>query len=449
MKSTLLDKVFAFTEENALFSAPCHLLLGLSGGADSMALLHVLTHWPSSNIRVSAVHVHHGLRGKSADADEAFVRQHCEKHNVPLTIVRADVGEIAQREHLTIEQAGRRIRYEIFEAVRNEIGADCIVTAHTASDQVETVLLHLIRGCGVDGLRGIPAKRDCICRPLLCCSRPEIEDYCATCDIPYVVDETNYDVSYTRNDIRHRVLPLLREINPSVDTAMLRMSRCAAEDSAYINERVQAVLQSARIPDGYDVAVFAEQPSAVRRRLIRCLFIQAGVQTFEESHILAAEDMMLRHSGRVDLPDGFYIACEQGIVSLLRSKKAVLPSAVCVDSLPCSMNFGDMICHIFRVDDANVHNLFENSVVDYDKIQGALQLRCRQIGDYFHPAQRNIGKSLKKLMNEWHIPSKLRDVYPVLCDDAGVVLIPGYACDERVRVTEDTKHFLVCRIGTE
>ena len=244
MKKTLRDKVFNFTSEKCLFSAPCHVLVGVSGGADSMALLHMLSHWETP-LRVTAIHIHHGLRGESADRDEAFVRSYCTEHNVPLVVVRADVAAVATQERLTLEEAGRRVRYEQFEMARRDLCADYVLTAHTADDQAETVLMHLIRGCGIDGLVGIPAVRGNIRRPLLCCSRAEIEEYCTLHDLPYVTDETNVDIKYTRNDVRHRVLPLLREINPAVNDALLRLSNLAQADADYLNCVAEEVLSSA------------------------------------------------------------------------------------------------------------------------------------------------------------------------------------------------------------
>lgn len=451
MSTTCLrDKVIAFAEEKSLFSAPCHVLLGLSGGADSMALLHVLLRWKSVGLRVSAVHIHHGLR-VSADNDEAFVRDYCSRLNVPLTVIHKDVSAMAQDLHVSLEEAGRRVRYEQFEQVRAEIGADYVLTAHTSSDQVETVLMHLVRGCGVDGLSGIPCSRGCVRRPLLCCSRQEVEAYCAENQIPYVTDESNLDIKYTRNHVRHRVLPLLRELNPSVDEALLRMSKCAVEDASYLNELARDALQVAVCDGGFSTSTFINQPSVMRRRMIRLLLRESGVPTIEETHILAAEKMILSGGGSVDLPDSFVFSVQQGVVSVREQRAYVAPPPIAINALPCAVAFdGQEYCFgVFDIKDADVHNLFLNCAVDYDKIQGTLCLRCRRSGDYLHAAGRGVGKSLKKWMNEWHIPAHLRNSYPVLCDDAGVILVPGYACDERVRITEDTKHFLVCKTDAE
>lgn len=445
MNKNLLGKVFDFTAEKDLFSAPCHVLLGVSGGADSMTLLHMLCHWKTP-LRVSAIHIHHGLRGESADRDAAFVCAYCDEHNIPLTLVHADVAAVAVKEHLTTEEAGRRVRYEQFEATRRAIDADYVMTAHTADDQTETVLMHLVRGCGIDGLAGIPVMRGNIRRPLLCCTRAEIEEYCALNGIPFVTDETNFETAYTRNVVRHRVLPLLREINPAVDHALLRLSRHAGEDADYLNEQAADALARARCDYGFYAEKIAAYPLAVRHRAIRLMLLDAALSAIEEAYILAADEVVLHRNGSVSLSDGYVFTVQQGIVSVRKAKDAGHPAQIMPVSVPCTVQFGDFCCRLSKyvANDQNVHKLFLQSAVDYDKIVGELYLRCRRTGDYLHPSGRGVGKSLKKLMNEWHIPAHLRDAYPLLCDETGVVLVPGYTCDERVKVTNATKHYLVC-----
>lgn len=442
MNSNFIDKVFAFTREKGLFSAPSHVLVGLSGGADSMALLVALLHWPEEGLQVSAVHVHHGLRGDCADRDEAFVRNYCQQQNVPLTVFHENVSAYAKEKGFTFEEAGRSIRYARFEEVRESIGADCIVTAHTASDQAETLLMRIVRGTGVDGLCGIRAKTGLLCRPLLSCSRVEVEQFCAEHQIPYVNDETNGDLSYTRNRIRHQVLPLLRELNPSVDAALLRLNDCARADAAPLWEQANATLKNAETEHGYEVSSFSSAPAAVRRRMIVAMLRESGVTSFVEPHILAAEKALLSGVGQVKLTDGFVLLVSQGTVTVRSNDPVSAPEPVALISVPATVAFGEVYCRLTR--EENVHNLFSNTALDYDTIQGNLYLRCRREGDTIHPAGRGVGKSIKKLMNECHIPAYLRDSYPLLCDDLGVVMVPGYAVDERVRITDTTKDYLVC-----
>lgn len=444
MPMSLVDKTTSFVEKNGLFSAPCRVVVGVSGGADSMALLHVLMQWKTP-LQIFAVHVHHGFRGESADSDERLVRDFCDKHHVPLTVFHSDVAAYASENRMTFEEAGRHIRYARFEEVRQTAGADWVLTAHTADDQVETILMHLVRGCGVDGLTGIPPMRGRIRRPFLCCTRADIERYCEEYSVPYVVDETNADVTYTRNYVRHRVLPTLREMNPAVGEALLRLSHHATEDCAYFDGLVDKMLSRAQCGTGYRADAIVSQPSALRRRILRRMMRDSGVGTIEAAHIKAAEDVLARGVGSVSLPDGYVFSVEQCVGSVWKQDEACLPSILSVKA-PCTVAIGGQIYSVYEgmADSQNVHNLLFKSTMDYDKIVGELHFRCRRVGDYLHPTGRGVGKSIKKLMNEWHIPAHIRDSYPLLCDDAGVVLVPGFACDERVRVTDTTKHYLVC-----
>lgn len=444
-------KVFAFTGEKALFSAPCHVLVGVSGGADSMALLHLLTHWPVAGVRVSAVHIHHGLRGDSADRDEQFVRQYCADAGIDLTVYREDVSALAEKDGLTIEEAGRRIRYADFEKCRKKIGADYILTAHTASDQVETVLMRMVRGTGVDGLAGIPAVRGAIRRPLLGCNREEVEAYCREKHLDYIIDETNADVGYTRNRIRHEVMPLLRRINPAVDEAILRLSSSAADDSAHLWETAGDALSKDELLSLSDLKGLSVP---IRRRVIIRLLSDAGVYSYDQSHLLAVESLISNGCGMVRLPGGISAVVLSDRLCFLPTSdtKTAVFDPLNVDELPFSFSI-DGHKYTVSVTESNpfinVHNLFFNRALDYDKIQGKLYVRGRREGDWIHPAGRGVGKSLKKLMNEYKISVLERERFPLLCDDVGVVLIPGYTCDERVKITADTKHFLVWNGCTE
>lgn len=446
MRGSALDKVFAFTEDKALFSAPCRILIGVSGGADSMALLHMLSHWPLPGIQVSAIHIHHGLRGAEADADASFVSSYCAQHDIPLTTIELDVGALAAQEHLTLEEAGRKARYTHFEIERQRIGADYIVTAHSASDLAETVLMRILRGCSIEGLVGIPHYRGYIRRPLLCCSRQEIEDYCTQEGIRYVNDVTNNDLQFHRNAIRHELLPILRQYNPSVDNALIRLSNHASADSEFLSHIANDALTDAQCERGYRLSAFIAQPSVILRRMIRRLMMDAGVSSFEEAHIVAAEQAILHGSGAVSLSNGYRFAVQQGIVSVYAENTALPSEPVMVAELPFAVFFNSATFKLFLQENVKINKLLLNSAIDYDKIVGKLYWRCRQSGDYMHPHGRGIGKSLKKLMNERRIPAHLRDAYPVLCDENGVILVPGIACDNRVCITEDTSRYLICEM---
>ncbi len=433
-----------------MFSAPCHLLVGVSGGADSVALLHLLAHWPASGLALTAVHVHHGLRGETARRDMMFVESLCAEWGIPYVGLFADVPALAKASGMGMEEAGRCERYRLFEETRLQVGADFVLTAHTSSDQAETVLMHLIRGCGTDGLAGIPPARGYIRRPLLCCSREEVECYCAEQELLFVTDETNADLRYTRNRIRRQVLPLLRQMNPAVDEALCRLAMHSGEDSRYFSALAEEALEAAVLPGGtYRCDAFTQLPTSVRRRMIRRILTDLALPQISESHILAVERLLQQGVGETVLPLGTVLRAENGRLFLAGKEKPCFQSEFPVDVLPFTFLFegNAYTLRLISVKDCteweNVHNLFFKSSIDYDKIQGSLCVRCRHGGDMLHPAGRGVGKTLKKLMNEWRIPSSQREHFPLLCDERGVLLVPGYTCDERVRVTLDTKHFLV------
>ena len=455
MNDVLTDKVVDFTHKNALLSLPSTVIVGVSGGADSMALLHALHTWPEEGLRVFAVHVHHGLRGREADRDEALVRDYCAANDIPLEIVHADVRAFASQKRCGLEEAGRQVRYAAFEELRERYGGDYIATAHTASDAVETMLMHLVRGTGVSGLVGIPAKRGCVVRPLLSCSRQEVEDYCAAKGIPYITDSTNADTTFMRNRIRHELLPALRALNPSIDSALLRLRDSAVKDETVWQRMAEQALVVDRADNSVDCASFSQQPLSVRVRMWKRLLAQCGCYSFTEKHIDALEVALCANRGTVYLPDGYFVMVSSNRIRCFDKPLEQESGTIAVPPLPAMVDFSGHK-HALRVlsrDEMtvfqNVHKKFFKFSIDCDRIQGSLYLRCRRDGDVFHPSDRRVGKTLKKLYQELRIPVYYRDTYPLLCDDAGVLLIPGIGCDSRACPDDSTKHFLVWLINGE
>ena len=449
---SLDEKVYDFTSNRCGISAPFRVLLGLSGGADSMALLHILHGWSNRGVDVVAVHVHHGIRGEEADRDEQFVCEQCRALGVPLYVVHADVPAIASAERTGLEETGRAVRYAVFDEVASQVGADVIATAHTASDQAETVLMHIVRGSGSRGITGIRPRRGAIIRPLLSAFRAELEAYCAENAIPYVTDSTNADPAYTRNAVRQCVLPVLRDLNPAADAALCRLADHTAADEEYLDAVARDTLDSLRQPDGsYQRQPLLSQHSAIRYRVLRMTLEESGCRSLEEKHLLLAEQCVTDGHGAVELPGDRVLSADQTTfrVAARVSAPQDLPCAMSVSSLPFTFQWmGETVTlRLVDTDDTSeaekVHKLFLKYAIDYDKIQGELCLRPRRSGDAFHPAGRGIGKTVKALFQECGIPTAERDAYPLLCDEAGIVLVPGLTCDDRVRTSVRTRHFLV------
>lgn len=417
------------------------IVVALSGGADSMALLYALAALRETDgFRLVAAHVHHGLRADEADRDAAFVREQCEILRIPCETLFADVAN----ERLageSIEQAGRRIRYAFFETVREKHNLQYIATAHHADDALETVLLHLTRGSGLHGLCGIPLKNGCCIRPLLSVSRAEIEQFCAQQHIPFVVDSTNADTVYSRNRIRNEVIPHLREINPQVTEACTRMTANLREEDAFLENLVDTYLDKAADGEKYRRDVLAEMPLVLQKRAVKRIAEQAGGDP-EEKHILTLVDM-IAHGGAVHLPHNVRMVADTTYV-FADTAKPIEETPRQPLSVGDTVEMGGMAYTAYCIsveefkNKQNVHKNVLKFCCDYDKIIGSIAVRSRKAGDTFHPVG-GVGKTLKKFFNENAVLPQFRAGIPIVCDENGIVLIAGFSCDDRVKLDENTK----------
>ncbi len=400
----------AITRFNLLQDAK-HITVALSGGADSMALLNSLLQLKDELgiKKLSAAHFNHQIRGDEALRDQKFVQQQCKRLGVELYLGSADVPAYANEHHLSLELAARKLRYDFFEG----LDTDAIATAHTASDNIETVLFNLTRGTALSGLCGIPAKRDRYIRPLILCTRDDIEQYCCQNGIEFVTDSTNLCDDYTRNKIRHNVVPVLKSFNSSAENAVSRMTVSLREDEDFINSTVNkeyAVLYNDKklSLDGF----YGLHP-AVAKRMIAKYCEDTGVQT-DNFHINAIYDICLS-GGRTSLADNKIAISENGILKVEDSKKQPI-------NVDFKVEITEQNNDLFK-NYEKVHNLLLKNVLDCDKIVGKLVLRQRVVGDTVRLKNKNCTKTLKKLFCEYKIPLKERDAWPVLADDDGVVWI--------------------------
>ena len=222
------------------------VIAAVSGGADSVALLYVLYSLKDElGFSLAACHVNHNLRGEESDSDERFVRRMCRFLDIPLYTASIKVNDLRQK-HDSLEECARRLRYEFFDSISK---GKLIATAHTASDNCETILINMVRGTALSGICGIPAKRDNIIRPLLYNTREDIELYCSENCLDYVTDSTNLSDDYTRNKIRHKVVPLLKSINPSLFSAISRLSQSVSDDDRYLDKIASELMEKARTAD--------------------------------------------------------------------------------------------------------------------------------------------------------------------------------------------------------
>lgn len=301
MTDPLVRKVRAFCERYDMLPRSGIVLCALSGGRDSMAMLHILSRLgEEEGFRIAAAHFNHRLR-PTAGRDDAFVRNWCREHEIPLTCGAGDVKAFAAREGLGIEDAARKLRYAFLETAAQDMGAERIATAHHREDNAETVLLHLLRGTGLQGLGGIAPVRGEIVRPLLDTSRAEIDEYIQRNTLPYVEDESNQDTRFTRNRLRLEVLPLLEEVSPGCGARIAAAAELLREENEHLRREAEALVPEAA--DGavsLPVPVLERQDRTIQRRLVRTMGRKLGVELTKAQ----TEAVLSLKSGRcLDLPE--------------------------------------------------------------------------------------------------------------------------------------------------
>lgn len=432
----MLEHAEALTIEYAMLPSRGHILCAVSGGADSMCLLHWLhVQAKDRGFFLSAAHFNHHLRGAESDRDADFVEDWCAHQDIPFFLGSGDVIAHAQAEGLGVEEAARILRYAFLEDVARQAGATSIATAHNTDDNAETLLLHLVRGSGLQGLTGIPPRRGNLIRPLLTTSRAEILSYLEAHGLPHVEDSTNADTIYARNNLRHQVLPLLRELNPQLNDTLGRTVAYLRADNDYLNAQAFPILRESRPMGGglvVPAALIARQPNPIAVRMVRHLFLRLDVQQFRSAHLLSVVDLARSSapSGQVDLPHGLtaqrlYEGLYLGPLEIFspQPRVALNPEEPRVVVLgPWRIALRPCICPEHHPTHPS------QAFLSPAALQGEATLRPRRIGDEITLPGRSR-KRLKKLLIDEKVPRPLRDSIPVLCDENSVLYLPGFGPD--------------------
>lgn len=441
-ESALLQTVRRTVDDYGMLQNVRRVVVGFSGGADSVCLLsalHALA--PQYGVTLTAVHVHHGIRGEEADRDAAFSREICEKLGVSFVLEYADVPAEAALTGESTEACGRRLRYACLREVAGSDGV--IATAHNANDNAETVLLNLTRGASLRGACGIPPVRDGVIRPLLFCTRDEIEAYCRDNGLSYVTDSTNLTDEYARNRVRHGVLPGLEAVNPAAVDHFGSFTVYARRDDAYLTACAEEALDACQTGEGsYSLDTVRNLPEPIRRR-----FVQLAVRRFtgDGCDRVTLEGLLktLDEGGRLQLCGPVTAEAVGGSFRLFLNESAPPPQPLAV-SVPFSGTFGGYALTVapYTKSSKRISRFVLDNLLDYDKIDGELVFRTREAGDLFAPARRGLTKPLKKLLQEEHVPLEERDALPLLCDRSGIVWVCGVGVAERCRPEDNSTHIL-------
>jgi tRNA(Ile)-lysidine synthase len=441
----MLEEFRKYIEENNLFEASYRILLAVSGGIDSMVMTHLFLR---TQTKIGIAHCNFNLRGSESDEDETFVKNFTSGHKIPFYSVSFDTTGFASEKNISIQMAARELRYRWFDEIRVKHGYDAIALAHNLNDNIETFLINLTRGTGIAGLTGMKPKYKYLIRPLLFASRQAITEYCEQQNVSYREDRSNTEIKYTRNKIRHQILPVFREINPSFDATVSE----TAERLGEINEIISGFISGIRkkiMKQRNEIIVFRIEnlnPLTPKRTVLFELFKPFGVgngqlddllnlisgktgrQIFTESHRLIKNRKEILITRKEEEAEGYYIITSpeefKRVPGFVSANVRILTSDFKIPSSP-------MI-----------------ACLDAGKIKFPLIIRKWRHGDSFYP----FGMTQKKKLSDYFIDNKFsileKENSQILESETKIVWIIGHRIDNGFRITKSTKKILIIELKT-
>ena len=427
----LKHTVQRFIEEKDLFNVQDKVLVALSGGADSVALLRVLL---SLGYTCECAHCNFHLRGSESDRDEHFVHQLCEAHSIPLHVTHFDTSAYAKMHHLSIEMAARELRYEWFEQIRKETGASVIAVAHHRDDSVETFLLNLMRGAGINGLKGIPVKNGYIVRPLLSVSREEILDYLQAMNQDYVTDSTNLEDEYMRNKIRLNILPLMKEVNPSVmETIQETTFRLSEVANIYQQDRMEAITHklTSISPELFRISLTDILEDVAPISLLHEVLSPKGFNASQIRDIYRS--LSSSQSGKRFFTTEWEVLRDREYLWIQKKDSHPLIPALIIEEIERTPSF---------IIPRDKHL----ACLDADKVNHPLTIRKWERGDKFIP----LGMTGKKNVSDYLTDKKFslfqKENQYVVCCGEDIVWLVNERTDHRYRITDSTQRMLLIKI---
>ncbi len=460
---SLEERVLGFIQEHRLVSEGEKLVVAVSGGADSVCLIHILTSLREElKLELHIAHLNHQLRDADSDADAEYVAELARKLGIPNTVEKRDVKGYQKEERLSLEEAAREVRYRFLAETAKSIGAGRVAAGHTKDDHIETILMHLIRGSGTRGLRGLqPAtlwqsgvESLVIIRPLLEISHQETEGYCRQHKITPRLDASNLSLSPLRNRVRQQLLPLLESYNPAIAEALLRTGRIADDDITFLDEQVARLWDKVVRQEGKAIilekAAFEQLPTPLKRYLLRAAVerLLGSAKDIEMRHIEEMISLATKAAGkRLSLPGGLTFAIEYNRYLLTPDLAALSPLPPLKGEFPLNIP-GETLLPGWRVEASIVEreDMTEKddftAYLDLSKSGDRLTVRTRKRGDRFQPLGLDQPKKLGEFMIDAKIPNAWRGRVPLVCSGKQILWVVGWRLDERAKVSRDTKQVL-------
>jgi len=460
----LEQRVLRFIQEHHLVSGGDKLLVAVSGGPDSVCLLHILVKLQRElEAKLQVAHLNHQLRGAESEADADYVSDLARQWGIPATIEGRDVKGYQAQQRLSLEEAAREVRYSFLTQVARSIGAERVAVGHTMDDHIETILMHLIRGTGTRGLRGLQpvtvwqsaANSLTIIRPLLEISHRETEDYCHQHQLMPRLDASNLSLSPLRNRIRQQLLPLLESYNPRIAEALLRTGRIASDDIDFLDEQIARLWDEVAQQRGKTIILdkegFDQMPSALQRYLLRASAekLLGSAKDIEMRHIEEMMSVATKPAGkRLSLPGGLIFSIGYKQYLLTSDLAALSPFPILRDEFQLKIP-GETLLPGWRVEATFIdrEQMTEKggdftAYLDLGKTGDKLLVRCRQPGDRFQPLGMSQPKKVNEFMIDAKIPQAWRGQVPLVCSPEHILWVVGWRIDDRAKVTDATKQVL-------
>jgi len=424
-----------------------------------MALLHMLKSLAGGmGFELAAAHINHGLRPEASE-EQQFVADQCRMWEIPFYTTEANVRELAAQRKTSLEDAGRMARYEYLSGLLNELGAQCIATAHHRDDVAETVLLHLLRGSGLQGLRGILPRYGKIVRPLLPLGKEDLQSYLAAREIPYCLDQSNADPSFLRNRIRHQLIPeLQREYNPRVVESLNQLAELARAEHAFLEQEMERYWAQVLLAEDdenivFENRVFAQIPLAAQRRLVLRAFARlAGQAGWEGQDVEKVLDLSSKKGSAKVLQLKKTVKVNKSYDKMIFTKNWQTPpkfnQEIPVPGQAVLAESGRI--YTFSLRNRGDYNAQPGDCcLDYDKLKQPLVIRSRREGDVFCPAGFSGHKKVKKYFIDQQIPFWERDSVPIIAaKDGEIYAILGCCVCQPARIDPDTKTVLIIKKET-
>lgn len=451
----MLSEVIEFNNRYGLLDGCGSVIVGLSGGADSVALFHVLRELHGRyGFSIIAVHVHHGIRGEEADRDLDFCRNLCHRYGVELREFFYDIPKLAKELSLSPEEAGRKARYDSFKSVASEYENSRIAVAHHGNDRAETVIFNMTRGTGMKGLRGIVPMRDNIIRPLLCVTKADILRYLDEIHQDYCFDSTNESNDYSRNRIRNVILPELTKINSSAVSNICSMADKMMELNDFVEHYIDDMYDKCAVED--ERGILLKRPDNVCAYIVKGMIIKAisnlkgTLKDITDNHITEICEMFDKRNGRkIDIKYGITVEKEEKGIFFLKDSD-ITYNEYDVE-VPSKLILPDGNFMEFRKilwdKDQKISNEVCTKFFDYDRIKNRLLVRNRRKDDYLVVNSAGNRKKLNRYFIDCKIPEHIRDSIFLLADGDHIMWVPGGRISEEYKITEDTKNVLCVEYG--